>query len=96
MNCRQGDLAVIVHSVAGNEGKVVQCLRAVMARVRKADGSRLIGVCWEVDRHLPAFDGTSTNIVPDSYLRPLRNGPGMDETLCWAGLPSPAQQETAK
>jgi len=29
MNCQQGDVAIVVRSKAGNEGKIVTCLRFV-------------------------------------------------------------------
>ena len=40
-----------------------------------------------VDRKIISTHGTLINIVPDSFLRPIRDNPGDDETLTWAGKP---------
>ena len=75
MNCKQGDLAIIVRSTCGNEGKIVHCLELFPA------GFALIhpdlGPVWRVDRRISsiwsngsvAFDDCH---VPDSALRPIR------------------------
>ena len=88
MNCKQGDLAVIVRSYAGNEGKIVQCLRFVPNWIRiGADGWECCGPAWEVDRTLPKMTGWRSNIIADSQLRPLRDNDGEDEMLRLVGLP---------
>lgn len=83
LNCKQGDLAFIVKSYAGNEGKVVQCLRLV------AGGSDWIedGPRWEIDRGVPSKAGYLVFSVADSCLRPLRDSGGEDEMLRIAGRP---------
>lgn len=89
MNCKQGDLAIVVKSELGNEGKVVRCIRVLS----KKESDALMywsGPLWEVDAPLKASFGfvvTYTNHCPDSYLRPLRNQDGEDEMLRISGKP---------
>jgi hypothetical protein len=76
MNCKQGDLAIIVRSVAGNEGKIVRCLRLVPwghDGGRKFEGPR-----WIVDRPLPASRGLPITSVADFSMRPIRGVEGED------------------
>lgn len=84
LNCKQGDLAVIVRSAAGNEGAVVTCLELV-ARPYWFAGE-MPGPTWRVDRMLRgrAFP---TDVVADIQLRPLRDSDGEDEVLRLAGRP---------
>jgi len=87
MNCKQGDLAVIVRSLAGNEGKIVRCLRLIP----QTPWAIQPGPRWIVDRTLPGvtFDCDS---VPDAFLRPLRDSDGEDEMLRMLGRPVGARQ----
>ncbi len=88
MNCKQGDLAVIVHSdfFKENIGKIVTCVEFKAG----PDGSP----AWVIDRAL--FEGTrrthnksfAGDWVCDKVLRPIRDQPGEDETLRIAGLPN--------
>ena len=93
LNCKQGDLAVIVRSYAGNEGAVVTCRRLIPAWARHGvDGKLRIGPGWETDRNFVKANGLVDNIVADDQLRPLRNSDGEDEMLRLAGLPSGTPQ----
>ena len=89
MNCKPGDLAVIVQSFCGNEGKVVRCLR--LSKRSGAglcpDGSVVPTPIWEIDAPIPAWDGSESPIAFDVQLRPLRDNDGDDETLTWSGKP---------
>lgn len=85
MNCKQGDLAVLLwRSVAPeHHGRIVQCVRAD-------------GPWWTVTPELPIAGqpGRFWSGVHDSALRPLRD-PGddaQDETLAWKPVPLPAIQ----
>lgn len=84
MNCKPGDLAVIVRGAAFAKyiGTVV--------RVVETDGQ-----FWSTEKSL---DGNEKYpiIIPDSCLRPIRD-PGedaQDETLSWLPAPS-TERETA-
>lgn len=86
MNCKQGDLAVIVKSTYGHEGKIVKCLRQY--------NGPWVGIeCieyeagWEIDIKLRTPTGEWA-FITDDRLRPLRDNPGTDETLTWAPVPS--------
>lgn len=81
MNCKPGDLAVIVRSAAGNEGRIVQCLDFVGVGDGYYDDS------WLIDREI-AGTFEPLRFISDSKLRPLRDNDGEDETLTWAGKPA--------
>lgn len=96
MNCKKGDLAVIVRSMAGNEGRIVQCLRiATDAELSEANiYTGLPHPFWVTDKQLPcafSFGGHSSGVshafIPDAWLRPIRDSDGTDEMLRIAGLP---------
>jgi len=88
MNCKQGDLAIVVRSKAGNEGKICTCLKL---HPPGYDGMNLFcGPIWETDIKLNTVwndDGSTAPVgrcIPDENLRPIRDNPGQDETLTWA------------
>jgi hypothetical protein len=88
MNCKQGDLAVIVRSHAGNEGKLVRCLELIGLRCWfEADGSVSTLWTWRIDTPLFNAEGELFPDIADDQLRPIRPGEGDDETLSWAGKP---------
>lgn len=84
MRCKPGDLAVVVRSYAGNEGKIVRCVRYA-GLVNWRHSGRL--PTWEIDQDLPGFGGHMSPFIADSQLRPIRDNDGEDETLAWAGKP---------
>jgi hypothetical protein len=76
MNCRPGDLAVVVAgSPAANVGKVI--------RVVELDD----GLHWTYEGRLLGHFGTPAKVVADDCLRPLRDSDGQDETLSWKEVP---------
>lgn len=89
MNCKPGDLAVMVYSTCGNEGKIVRCevyIGDVLALW--PDGTeRTLVDAWRLDQPVRGFDGRFTNLTPDAWLRPIRDNDGEDETLQWAPVP---------
>jgi hypothetical protein len=79
MRCKQGDLAIMVYSAAGNEGKIVRCIRlAKLSEYSELLLSRELSPWWIVDRALMTTWGRVASVVPDAFLRPIRN-PGDDE-----------------
>lgn len=88
MNCKQGDLAVIVRSSCGNEGKVVHCIRLFTNTFSLPDGALVSGPTWEVDPPVRGWNGLLIPGVRDALLRPLRDGEGEDEMLRLVGLPN--------
>jgi hypothetical protein len=76
MNCKPGDLAVFVKSSAGNEGRLVTCLRFI-GRVPDYRGSDY----WETDTPVPSWFGDMASIARDSQLRPIRPGGVTDEEV---------------
>jgi hypothetical protein len=96
VNCKKGDIAYVTHSMAGNEGKVVTCIRIVTAeeagvRDFMLDATR--GPLWEIDCLMRCVNPkTKTYLghwpfIYDDQLRPLKGGSGEDETFKWAGKP---------
>lgn len=81
LNCKQGDLAIVVRSTCGNEGKIVRCLEVMYASHvidtngevwRFAGGPRWV---WRIDRTINfgnAFDVVQIEYCSDDKLRPLR------------------------
>jgi hypothetical protein len=91
MRCKQGDLAIVVYSDAGNEGKIVRCLKLLgIKRWVDQRGVVFDDPTWEIDTALPDWLGTKTNSIMDSRLRPIRRPPddAKDETLSWLPVPS--------
>ena len=76
MNCKKGDLALVVRSSAANNGKLVTCLELLAAA--SCNTSVEDGPLWRIDRELEwesplgAFPGF---VVPDWALMPLRPDP---------------------
>lgn len=86
VNCKKGDLAVIVRSFSGNDGVLVTCLSCSVRISAYPDGDRRVPV-WRVDRQLMDYMGRFDNYVPDDQLRPIRDSDGADEMLRIAGRP---------
>ena len=88
MNCQKGDMAIVVRSECGNEGKIVTCLK-LEPEVHWFTGGVCTGVepGWFVDIELIGSDGVWDNLIADSALSPIRDQPGEDETLIWAPVP---------
>ena len=91
MNCREGDLAVVVggERTRRNVGRVVR----VIALAGPEDFDPLVprDRCWRVDTPMRwdslLFGSVMCPVAPDEYLRPIRDNDGEDETLAWAGKP---------
>ena len=93
MNCKKGDLAVIVRSDAGNEGKIVRCLRyEPWFSQRVGEPPRWIE-SWLIDKPLFGWAGDVTHHIEDYKLRPLRDSDGEDEVLRLVGKPRNERQE---
>jgi len=90
MNCKQGDLAILIRSTAGNEGKIVRCVRFIGHGRRRRPGNVMRDVpdLWEIDPPVRTWNGGPSVHVQDAWLRPIRPEPGTDETLLWAPVPT--------
>lgn len=87
MNCRPGDLAVVVESMAGNEGRIVTCLRlATAAEVDAANLAPDRAPYWHIDTEILTVWG-SARLAADMQLRPIRDQDGEDEILQLVGKP---------
>ena len=91
MNCKQGDLAVIVRSTCGNEGRFVTCISLIpMHSFLQPDGRIIIGPSWVVEPPIFGWLGDKAPGVRDALLRPIRYNDGEDEILSIVGHPQPA------
>lgn len=83
MRCKQGELAIIVKSFAGNEGKIVRCVR-YLGMLPWASGDDMVAApTWGIDQELSNRYGFFSRCICDDQLRPIRD-PGddaVDETL---------------
>jgi hypothetical protein len=95
MNCERGDLAIVVKSIAGHEGRIVRCIRLAERR-ELADYLWPDVPVWVLDRELQMANVRGVllpvwrPLMRDSQLRPIRD-PGedaKDETLSWLPVPS--------
>lgn len=91
LNCKVGDLAVIVKSTLGQAGKIVRCLEMISPNTDVGGGSFFKEPAWRIDRCIDLvstkYGVSSLPFCMDSILRPLRDSDEPDETLAWAGKP---------
>ena len=90
LNCKPGDLAIVVRSYAGNEGKILTCVRLASVSEQRALGYsvELEGPMWVTDRATVNTAGKTDFLMPDDRLRPLRGGSSEDEVLRLVGRPA--------
>ena len=74
LNCKVGDLAIVVRSAAGNEGKIVRCVRLGNNGFFLSRNNGVVdhGPSWVIDGALVGWRGDLVSKVPDSFLRPIR------------------------
>lgn len=77
MSIKSGDLAVIVKSMYGNEGKIVTCVK-YLGVVNFAD--RPASTAWEISPRIPTRKGRTTNTVEAISLRPIRPDESPEES----------------
>lgn len=99
MNCKPGDLAVIVRGLhAENIGAIVEVLRAAEMcehvlpenGITYAQGHGFRWVIRSIGRpltHSNNWPNSKFHVARDVALRPIRPNDGEDETLQWAGKP---------
>jgi hypothetical protein len=87
MNCKPGDLAVVV-AVRGADQKNKAHIGKIVTAAERIDGNE-----WKTEPLLIDLEGYFSWIsLDDSELRPIRDNDGEDETLQWAPVPT---KETA-
>lgn len=110
MNCKQGDLAVVVQSMhSENLGLIVKCIGLHLSETHDLDGvpinTKFKGPRWVIDKPLYSIRcgmPTKCYTAADVVLRPIRDNDGTDETLTWAGKPKakpiivPTDEEAAR
>lgn len=98
MNCKPGDLAILISAPENSIGtllRVIQICPDEPLAWEFEDASRPIEF-FEDEESRGFFTSTKQSgglaIIDDADLRPLRDNPGTDETLTWAPVPN---KETA-
>ena len=87
LNCRPGDLAIVVRSYSPLSNSMLGKIVHVLAPYTMPSG--LPG--WHIDPvPCPYVPTRFAKHVSDRVLRPLRMGPGTDETLTWKEKETPA------
>lgn len=104
LNCKPGDLAIIVRSSYDNTGKIVHVkrmlgLQPVWGGYKWCIGLSASSPCWLAEAVGSPINGARGDPwqeapVPDIALRPLRDNPGEDEMLRIAGLPNRTKEHT--
>lgn len=81
MNCKQGDLAVIVNGRSA--GSIRVCVERYDGPWQESE------YCpgWRLDRPIVGSDGRLWFFRADMHMRPIRDNDGDDESLTWAGKP---------
>lgn len=87
MNCKPGDLAMLVFSRVGNEGKIFTVIR--LATAGEVSDWRLNPrlTWWAISEPIRSSWGDYFEYAPDEFLRPIRDQDGTDEMIRIAGLP---------
>lgn len=111
MNCRHGDLAVVVRD---SEPRNIGIVCEVIERSEIYQTYMLADVYWFVRslgrefiaKYAEPWSGSFHQLtssveadVPDVFLRPIRDQPGADEALAWESVPAAPvvkQVETAE
>lgn len=93
MNCKKGDVALVVRPGPAY-GYIVTC-------IERYDGpwrSRSFAPGWRVDVRLPSIEapGELRPFVADIFLRPIRPSDGEDEMLRIAGKPQDVREKVTK
>ncbi len=96
MNCRQGDLAIVVRGRNGskspNIGKVLTCIRLATKEELKATLIAEGIIVWVTDTPIEWSLGGTMLMVPDNVIRPLRGDLSNDEVY----TETPIIKETEK
>lgn len=96
MNCRPNEMAIVVRSLAGNLGKVVQCLRLATSADLKGAGVWHEGEVWVVDAPMTVLhwgrDPKFVCLAPDSHLAPIHPDGITDEEVRDLYQPAPAKE----
>lgn len=87
MNCKPGDLAIVVRSAAGNLGKVVRCIRLATEAEKHELCFFQREAMWFTDTPMTSTWGCVDTLMFDAYLRPIRDSDGEDEMLRIVGKP---------
>jgi len=72
---KPGCLAMIVKSAAGNEGKIVTCMKFIPEYLFVQPYGRM--PAWEMDQFMRGTAGVVVNIIPASWLVPI-NDPDLE------------------
>ena len=77
MNCKQGDLAIVIKAANPmNLGKIIKCLKFVpKTTVMLGNGEITVKDCWEMESPLLSWQYESVILIPDDQLKPVSGIP---------------------
>jgi hypothetical protein len=82
MNVKQGDLAIIIKSLAGNEGRIVSVVEFLGTDQGFCGFPAVPSPLWMVDSFLPIRNVggwlAPSGVVPDAWLRPVSGLPEVE------------------
>jgi hypothetical protein len=97
MNCKPGDMAIVIRSLAGNGGKIVRCIRlAGPDEVHRVHGRWPTEDWWVIDRSIPWSRGQIAAMNRDSNLRPITPPAGTISSSEVSELYAPRAPERVK
>jgi len=81
MNCKEGDIAIVIRSRANNLGKIVKCVRPATAEDIEYYWMRIDkGPAWIVEGNIITRGGYKVPLAFDSDLKPLP-GAGLEDDV---------------
>lgn len=88
MNCKPGDLTIVVHSCK-QQGRITRCIRLATEEDAARQGMYFPNgrPVWVVE-HEFQYTTRRATLILDSFLRPIRDSDGEDQMLTRAGKPS--------
>lgn len=90
MNCKQGDLAMVIKGISSGTICTCERLMSYEEAARYGYSTDLDGPMWFTDKMFLSTWGDSDPLMFDDYLMPIRDpGPeAVDETLEWLKVPT--------
>lgn len=100
LNCKPGDLArIIPHDDGmGNfvSSKIVDKIVRVLNNVTPPNPECLVDAVWMLEEPISVNTGSEILIIDgliDGILRPIRDEPGVDESLLWAPVSNTTKEK---
>lgn len=87
MRCKSGELAIVTRSRSGNLGCLVHVMHDSGMRDDGLFWWHVVTLAWSNVEGMGRVPPGYQALIADSDMRPIRGGPGRDESLEWAKVP---------